>query len=45
MFTLNKLRDTLSHVSGLHGEFEAACRFQVFAGAAGSDSFAKRDFI
>jgi hypothetical protein len=45
MFTLNKLKDTLSHVGGLSGEFTVARRLSIFACAAGADSFAQRDFV
>lgn len=45
MFTLNKLRDTLSHVGGDFGEVEAAGCVSFPVGAVGSDSFEKRDFV
>lgn len=45
MFTLNKLRDTLSHVGGDFGEVEAAGCVSLPVGAFSSDSFEKRDFV
>lgn len=45
MFTLNKLRNTLSHVGGDFGEVEAAGRLSLPVSAVGSDSFEKRDFV
>jgi len=45
MFTLNKLRDTLSHVGGVFGEVKAARRLSLPDGAAGSDSAEERNFV
>ena len=45
MFTLNKLRDTLSHVGGDFGEVEAAGCLSLPVGAAGSDSFEEWNFV
>jgi hypothetical protein len=38
MFTLNKLRDTLSHVGGVYGEATFTRGISVLVGSVGQDS-------
>lgn len=45
MFTLNKLRDTLSHVGGVFGEVKAARRLSLLDRAAGSNFVEERNFV
>jgi hypothetical protein len=45
MFTLNKLRDTLSHVGGVYGEASSTRGISILVGSVSQDPVEEWDFL